>query len=98
MPATATILLAILILGPLLTLASTIWGLVSETSYTDEQGAKRLNKAGQVAIGLAFGSALVSTTALGMRTIVEQQQADNTARKSAQKEADERQIANDNKR
>jgi hypothetical protein len=98
MPTTATLLLVVLVLGTILTLASTIWGLVTETSYTDDTGAKRLNKSGQAAIGLAVGSALVSTTALGMRTVADQQQAGIAAQEKAAQAANAEQAAKDDKR
>jgi hypothetical protein len=94
-------LIAISIVGPLVTLASTAWGLTHETSAKDNNGAKRLTAAGQVAVALAFGSALVSTGAIGLNALIKNTQ-DNAAReanaeavRSAKKDKFEINLANE---
>lgn len=63
--------------GFIVTAAASVWGLVAKTTYEDENKRKRLTSAGQVAIGIIIGSAVLSMMAFGFETLVKQNAVEN---------------------
>jgi len=71
----ANLLTALTVLGFAISAASTVWGLVTKTTFEDENKIKRLTAAGQVSILMTIAGAALATTTFGFKTYLDRESA-----------------------
>jgi hypothetical protein len=80
--------------GPVVGLVSALWSMTQKITYEAADGVKHLTLQGRVLIGIIVVSTLISVLALGLESIIREQQAQKTAtQKAADAQREERKEA-----